>query len=141
MEPYRARAYEIWAPVVARVAFGLQFLLGAAFKFPGTPMFSAEAAQTAAAGVPFATVAVLLAFVLEVVCGLMLVFGWHARKAGFVLALYVLLLALIFYRNVSDLMIMGEFVSHIAFIAGLLYVSVYGAQHVAVRKDPLPLLG
>lgn len=138
IEPYRARAYEKWAPVIARIAFGLQFLLGAAFKIPGTPMFGMEVAQTAAAGVPLATVAVLLAFILEAAAGLMLVFGWHARKAAFVLAPYVLLLALIFYRNIADPMIMGEFVSHLAFIAGLLYVSVYGAQHFAVRKDPLP---
>ncbi|HEV7121723.1 MAG TPA: DoxX family protein [Candidatus Paceibacterota bacterium] len=138
IHPYRARAYEVWAPVIARVVFGLQFLLGAAFKIPGTAFFSGEVAQTAAAGVPFATVLVFLAFIIEVVCGLMLVFGWHARKAAFVLAPYTLILALVFYRNIADVNIMGEFISHLAFIAGLLYVSVYGAQHAAVRKDPLP---
>lgn len=139
MQLWRNRGYETWAPVIARIAFGLQFLLGAAFKIPGTAGFLMEAQQTASAGVPFATAAVFLAFLLEVITGLMLVFGWHARKAAFVLAFYVLLLALIFYRNIGDIMMMGEFVSHLAFIAGLLYVSVYGAQHFAVRKDPLPM--
>lgn len=132
-------AYQKWAPVVARIIFGLQFLLGASFKIPGTPFFAGEVAQTAAVGVPFPMVAVLLAFVLEVVLGLMLVFGWHARKAAMILAPYVLLLAVLFYRNLSDPMTMGMFVSHLSFIAGLLYVSVYGAQHFAVRKDPLSM--
>lgn len=121
--PFQTRAYEKWAPVVARIIFGLQFLLGALFKVIGHGM---EVAQTAAAGWPLPELSVDAAFVLEVVAGLMLVFGWRTRAVAFVLALYTLLLALVFYRHVSDPMIMGEFVSHLVFIAGLLYVSVYG---------------
>lgn len=132
---HRASFYEKWAPVVGRVIFGLAFLLGAAFKIPGTAGFVMETGQAAAAGVPFAMVAVFLAFILELVAGLALVLGWRAREAAFVLAPYTLLLALIFYHNISDPMVMGMFVSHLVFVAGLLYVSVYGAQRVAVRKD------
>lgn len=132
-----SRAYETWIPVVARIIFGLQFLMGAAFKIPGTAGFLMETQQTAAAGVPFAMVAVFLAFIVEVVAGLMLVFGWRAREAAFVLAPYTLLLGAIFYHDFSDPMIMGAFISHLSMVAGLLYVSVYGAQHKAMRKDPV----
>jgi putative oxidoreductase len=132
---YNSRAFETYAPVVARVAFGLQFLLGAFFKMPGTAGFPAEVAMTAATGWPFATLSVALAFVLEVCAGLALVFGWHTRAAAFILALFTLLLAFVFYRHVSDPMIMGMFISHLAFIAGLLYVSVYGAKAVALKRD------
>ena len=45
----RSRAYESWAPFLARVIFGIQFLMGAAFKIPGTAGFTAEAGMTAAA--------------------------------------------------------------------------------------------
>jgi len=131
--PY-SRSYEVWAPFAARLIFGFQFLLGAFFKII---WHSAEVAQTQAVGVPFPELAVWLAFILEVVLGLALIVGYRVRIVGLVLAAYVLLLALLFYRNIADPMVMGMFVSHLGFIAGLLYVSVYGAQHIAVRKDSL----
>jgi putative oxidoreductase len=132
MIPPYSRSFEIWAPFVARLIFGFQFLLGAVFK---VTWHAAEVSQTAAVGVPFPELAVWAAFVLEVALGLALIVGYRVRQVGLILALYVLLLALIFYRNVADPMVMGMFVSHLGFIAGLLYVSVYGAQHIAVKKD------
>jgi uncharacterized membrane protein YphA (DoxX/SURF4 family) len=131
----RSRAYESWAPFLARVIFGIQFLMGAAFKIPGTAGFTAEAGMTAAAGVPFATAAVFVAFVLEVVAGICLIVGFKVRETGFVLAVFVAILTAVFYRNVADQMTMGMMMSHLAFIAGLLYVSVYGARSMAFKKD------
>jgi putative oxidoreductase len=136
--PIYSRAYENWAPVVGRVLFGALFLMGAAFKMPGTQGFLMESGMTAAAGVPYAHIAVALAFVLEVVAGLALIVGCHARAAAFTLAIFTLALAIIFYSNWSDPMIMGQFVSHLGLIAGLLYISVFGATYAAVRKDALP---
>jgi putative oxidoreductase len=129
---YNTGAYEKWAPFVARLIFGFQFLLGATFKVIGHGM---EVTQTAAVGVPFAELAVWLAFILEVAAAISLIIGYRVRLTGFVLALYVLLLAFLFYRNISDPNTMGMFISHLAMIAGLLYVSVYGAKSVAVKKD------
>lgn len=111
------------------------FLMGAAFKAPGTQGFVMESGMTAAMGVPYASIFVALAFLLEVVGGVCIIIGWHTRAAAFVLAAFTLALALIFYTNFSDQMVMGEFISHLGLIAGLLFVSVYGAQSVAVRKD------
>jgi putative oxidoreductase len=133
--PHFSRTYETWAPLVARLLFGFQFLLGASFKIPGTPGFAAEAGMTAAMGVPYAEVFVFFAFVLEVVCALALIVGWHTRHAAVVLAVFTLALAFIFYNNFSDPMTMGMFVSHLGFVAGLLYVSVYGAKSLAVQRD------
>jgi len=135
MQPHHYSFYERYAPVLARLIFGGQFLLGAAFKIPGTSGFAMETAQTAAMGLPYATIFVGIAFVLEVVCALCLIFGYRARAAAFVLAVFTLSLAIIFYGNISDPMTMGMFVSHLGFIAGLLYVSVYGAKTFALRKD------
>jgi putative oxidoreductase len=132
--PY-SRAYEKWAPVVARVVFGCQFLMGAFYKLPGTAGFAAEAGMTAAAGVPLATPLVALAFVLEVVGGLALILGWHARRAAFVLAIFTVALGFIFYNNWSDPMTMGMFISHLGLAAGLVFVSVYGAKSVAISRD------
>ena len=129
------KSFEVWAPVVARITFGLQFLLGAAFKIPTTEGFHMESAMTAATGWPLATLSVFLAFILEVTAGLCLVLGFKTRIAAGILSLFTLLLAFVFYRHISDPMTMGMFVSHLAFVAGLLYVSVYGAKSFALRKD------
>jgi putative oxidoreductase len=132
---YQSRAYETWAPFVARVILAFQFGLAALFKIL---MHAGEVAQTAMVGVPFPEVAVWLAFVLEVAGAVCLIVGYRVRLVAAVLAPYVLLLAVLFYHNFSDPMIMGMFVSHLGLIAALLYVSVYGAQRIAVRKDSLP---
>lgn len=125
-------AYRTWAPFVARLIFGFQFLMGAYFKII---WHAAEVAQTAATGWPMPEVSVWAAFVVEVVAGICLIVGYRTKAVAAFLAAYVLLLAVLFYRNVADPMIMGQFISHLGFIAGLLYVSVYGAQSIAIKKD------
>lgn len=130
-----ARWWEMCAPVVARVLLGGLFLMGAAFKIPGTKGFVMESGMAAAAGVPFATILVGLAFLVEVIGGLAIILGWHARAAASVLAVFTLGLAIIFYSNFSDPMVMGQFISHLGLVAGLLFVSVYGAKNCAIKKD------
>ncbi len=136
--PFHLRAYETWAPVVARIAFGLLFLQGAFYKIPGSDMFAMQVTQSEAAGIPFAMIAVTLAFILELVAGLMLVFGFMSRLAAFVLILFVALIAFFFGRNLADMQSFMTLMSCIQLIAGLLYVSVYGAQSAAVKTCPLP---
>lgn len=136
--PHQTRAYETWAPVIGRILIAGAFLMGAAFKIPGTEGFTNEVAMSVAAGIPFATVAVFLAFILEVVAGVSLIIGWNTRLMAFLLTLFTLLLIFFFYRDISDPMKMGMLVSHLNLIAGLLYISVYGAQRMAVKTCPLP---
>ena len=60
--------YALWAPVVARILFGVFFLQAAAFKFPGSAAFAGNVAYTTDK-LPFPALAVTLAFALEVVTG------------------------------------------------------------------------
>ncbi len=133
--PHFSRTYEQWAPFVARIILGGTFLLGASFKIPTTAGFGMEVGMTSSMGLPYATAFVALAFLLEVACGIALIVGWHTRHAAVVLAVFTLALALIFYSNWSSPQVMGEFVSHLGLIAGLLYVSVYGAKKFALMRD------
>ncbi len=123
--PY-SRAWENWAPLVARLFLALQIGVGAFFKVIA---FSMEVQQTGAVGVPFPTVAVALALVLEVAGVIALLTGWQLRRIATLLAFYVALLAVLFYHNWSDQMMFGLFMSHLGLIAALLYVSVFGAKH------------
>ncbi len=136
--PFQTRAYETWAPVVARLLLAGGFLMGASMKIPGTESFAMEVAMTAAVGVPFAYVAVILAGILELVGAIALIIGWNARLFAFLLMLFTILLTVLFHLNFADPMAIGIFMGHIYLIGGLLYVSVYGAQSVAVKTCPLP---
>jgi putative oxidoreductase len=130
--------YENWVPLIARIVFGLMFLMGATFKIPGTENFAFQVAASAAVGIPFPLIAVTLAFILEVAGGVALIIGWQTRTFALLLAGFVVLIALFFYRNLSDQATFASFMSCITEIAGLAYISVYGAQYLAVAKDPLP---
>ena len=112
--------------------------MSAYYKIPGTEMFNMQVEMSGAVGIPFPYVAVLLAFVLEVVGGVALVIGWHARTAAVLLAGFVMLIAFFFYRDWSDQATLGLFITCVTQTVGLVYISVYGTQHLAVRKDPRP---
>lgn len=113
--------------------------MSAFFKIPGSDSFAMQVEMSGAVGIPLPFVAVVLAFILELVAGVALVIGWHSRTAAIALALFVALILLFFYRNfMGDQQIFASFMSGIVEIAGLLYVSVYGARYMAVRKDELP---
>ena len=133
--PYESRSYERWAPFLGRVLFAFLFLFAAYGQIPGTQNFSMEVGMTASQGVPLPMAAVTLAFLVDFLCGLALLLGFYARFAAALLVPYVLILGLVFYHHFSDPMQLGFFISHLGLMAGLLYVSVYGARDVAVRKD------
>ena len=127
---YTSKTYESWAPVIARIMFGLFFLFAAAAKIPGTSMYSGSVEMTASAGIPFAAFAVIVAFIVEVVTGLALVFGWYARMAATFLIFYVAILTIIFHLHFSSQIEIGFFVDHLLLIAGLFYVSVFGPEQM-----------
>lgn len=139
--PPHMGVYERWVPVVVRIFFGLVFLMSAFFKIPGTESFIMQVEMSGNVGIPFPLVAVTLAFILEVIGAVGLILGWQTRTLSFLLAGFVLLIAIFFYRHISDQAVFAQFMSCLAEAAGLLYISVYGAQHFAVKKDPLPNTG
>jgi len=120
------------------VLFGAMFLHSAYYKIPGTETFAGQVEMSAAVGIPFAMIAVTLAFILEVVAGIALIIGWKTRTFAALLILFVILIAFFFGRNLADMTQMMTFFGCLQIIAGLLYVSVYGAQHAAVAACPLP---
>jgi len=136
--PFQSRAYETWAPVVGRILLAVGFLIGASMKIPGTESFTMEVGMTAAAGVPFAYLAVILAGILEVVAGVAIIIGWNTRLFAFLLTLFTILLTALFHMSFADPMAFGIFMGHLYLIGGLLYLSVYGAQNMAVKTCPLP---
>ena len=124
--------------VIVRIIFGGVFLMSAYYKIPGTESFAMQVGMSEAVGIPFPYLAVLLAFILEIVAAIALIVGYHTRTAAILLAGFVMLIAFFFYRNLSDQATFGLFMTCLTEAAGLAYISVYGTQHLAVKKDPLP---
>jgi putative oxidoreductase len=135
---YHLRLYAIWAPAVARWLFAFVFLYSAYYKIPGSELFGMQVASTEAVGIPFPALAVTLAFILEVLASIALAVGWHTRLAAAALIVFVLLILVFFVRDFSDQTQLTIFFSCLELTAGLLYISVYGAEHVAIRKDHQP---
>lgn len=125
MKFLHTHSYQRAALITARVLLAIQFGTAAWFKIMG---FSGEAAMTAQVGVPFATIAVAVALALEVAGVIALLTGFKLRPIAFLLALYVALLAVLFYHDWSNQLNFGFFMSHLGLAAALLYVSVFGGK-------------
>ena len=136
--PHLTPQYEKWAPFVARLIFGAAFLLSAFYKIPGSDSFNMQVGMTAEAGLPFAYLAVVLAFLLEIVAAVALIIGWHTRTAAASLAVFILIIAVVFFRDITDPNQFPMFMTCLELTAGLIYVSVYGAQTIAIKKCQLP---
>lgn len=131
-------ACKSWAPVLGRILIAVPFIIGALFKIPGTAGFTSEASMTAAVGVPFATIGVFLAFVLEVIAAIALVLGWRVRLVAVVLIPYVVLLTALFHFHFDSPVAVGFFVDHLVLIGALLYVYGFGAGKCALTKEIAP---
>lgn len=126
--------YTMYAPVIARILLTVPFAVGALFKIPWSAGFAPQVAATAAVGVPFATVAVFLAFLLEAAFAVMFLLGYRVRLAAAVAVPYVILLTALFHHTFATPMDLGLFVDHLVFIAALLYMSVIGSGRFSLRS-------
>jgi putative oxidoreductase len=72
---------------LARVLLALIFLISGFFKIVG---FSQTAQMMAGAGIPLPTLSLVIALLLELVCGLALLIGYKTRLAAMLLALYLI---------------------------------------------------
>ena len=120
-----------FAPVaaLARVLLALMFVLAGLSKFGN---IQGTAGYIASAGLPMPAVLAVLTAALEVVGGLMIALGFHARIAALALALFTLVASVLFHnfwavpaaqQMVQQLM----FMKNIAVVGGLLFVFAMGA--------------
>lgn len=124
------------AILIARLIFAFAFAQAAAFKFWLIGM-DATAAQIAAAGFPMAATLAWVAAFFEVALALAFLTGLYFREAAVVAVAYVLFLGLSFYgpeRWGGDLMAYGLFITHLTFIAGLLFAAAHGPGSRLVVK-------
>lgn len=131
---YETKTYKTWAPVVARIFIGALFTIAGIGKIFG---FAGVVAFVTSFNVPFPATAVVLAILIEVGGGLLLLFGIWTRLVAFKLALFVLIITLIFHTNFADQQQLIQFLKNFAIIGGLLLLSVQGATKMAAHACPI----
>lgn len=94
--------------------------------------YAATGAYMTAFGVPSALLPLVIA--TEVLGALAIILGWKARAAGFLLAGFCLLAAVIFHHNLADQTQLVHFFKDLAITGGLLLLVVNGAGPLSLDR-------
>ena len=111
-----------YAAIIGRILLGGFFLWAGIQK---ATAFAGTAGYIASAGLPMPTAAAALAVAIEVGLGLALIMGFRVRLAALLLAVFTIVVTVIFHSNFSDQMQVALFLKNVAIIGGLLYMSAY----------------
>ena len=105
-------------------------LLSAIFVLSGVSKISAPAGMIGyieSVGLPFPTLALAIAILVEVVGGIALILGYRTRLVAAGLALFSVATALAFHNELADQSQFIHFFKNIAMAGGLLQVAAFGA--------------
>jgi len=114
--------FQSLAAPVGRVLIALIFIMSGISKISG---FTGTQAYMESVGVPGILLPAVIA--VELLGGLAIVLGWHARLAAFLLAGFCLLAGFLFHANFGDQMQMIMFLKNMALAGGFLMIVSHGA--------------
>ena len=126
------KALEIYGPLTGRILLSLIFILSGFAKV--TNFAGSVGYATVGVGESLATLAIIVAIIVELGGGLMLLFGYKIKWAALAVAGYTLLAALLFHFDFTDQAQMTNFMKNLAIAGGLLFVAVYGAGPFSMDK-------
>ena len=134
------QALSFYGPLVGRILLSVLFILSGFSKltnFAGSVEFAATGV-----GESLATLAIIVAIVIELGGGLMLLVGFNIKWVALTMAAYTLLAALLFHFDFADQNQMSHFMKNLAIVGGLLYIAVYGAGPFSIDKkqEPAPMM-
>lgn len=123
--------------LIGRVLIAALFIPAGISKIGG---FEGTVGYIASVGLPLATVAAIVAILVEVVAGAALLVGYRTKQAALVLALFTLVATVLFHNFwampedqafVQQLM----FMKNIAVVGGLLVVAALGGGAWAIQRN------
>src|ERR1700674_3149647 len=122
--------------LVGLVLLGLIFVLSRFQKLTG---FSGVAAGIAGKGLPMPEVLAVLAVVIELGAGLLLVVGWKARWAAFLLFLFIIPVSLVYHNfwamdGAPAAMNKIHFLKNVSIMGGMLVAAAFGPGRYSVDK-------
>lgn len=119
-----------WLLLAARFLIALLFLGAAIVELSNTAQFTQEIG-TRVSGV-LIPLFLIGAIAVEVLAGTALLFGFQARLAAVILAVYTLVATSLYHTNFNQPLQGDLFAKDLAIAGGLLYVAVFGAGRISV---------
>jgi putative oxidoreductase len=122
--------------LVGRILLGLIFVLSGFQKLMG---FSGLAPTLAAKGLPMPEVLAVITVAIELGAGLLLVVGWKARWAAFLLFLFIIPVSLTFHNfwtmeGAAAAMNKIQFLKNVSIMGGMLVLAAFGPGRYSVDK-------
>jgi putative oxidoreductase len=118
-----------YLPFAGRVVIGGIFISSGLSKLVS---YGATTALISSVGLPFAPLGFVVALAVEIGVGLLLLIGYHARLAALVLAIWCVVTAVFFFRNIADPNVLIEFLKNLAIAGGLLQIVHFGAGELSL---------
>jgi putative oxidoreductase len=113
-----------YVPLIGRLLIGLPFIL---FGLGKATTYDATVAMIAAVGLPLPRLAFIGAVTLEIVGGTLLVAGYKVRPIALVLAIFCMVTAVYFHRNLADQNTFVHFFKNVMMTGGLFQIAAFGA--------------
>jgi putative oxidoreductase len=112
-----------------------RLLISTIFIFSGLNKLGAHAAMAgfaASKGLPAADLAIWLAAAVEILAGLSILLGFHARIGAWLLFFFLIPTSLVFHnfwamQGMEKMDNQGHFFKNVAIMGGLLFVATFGA--------------
>ena len=122
--------------LVGRILLGLIFVLSGFQKLMG---FSGVAGGIAGKGLPMPEVLAVLTVVIELGAGLLLVVGWKARWAAFLLFLFIIPVSLVYHNfwtmeGAQAAMNKIQFLKNVSIMGGMLLAAAFGPGRYSIDK-------
>jgi putative oxidoreductase len=117
--------------LLGRTLIGIIFLWGGVAK---AMSFDATAAYIAQAGLPFPSLACTAAIVFEGITGILFLIGYQIRATSIALAIYCVITAFVFHRNLANPLQYANFVKNFLILGGLLAFAHNGAGFFSVEE-------
>lgn len=116
--------------LLGRAVIGIIFLWSGVAK---AVSFGATTGYITQAGLPFPSLACTAAILFEVVTGLFFLIGYQIRITSIALAIYCVITALVFHRNLANPLQFANFVKNFLILGGLLSFAHSGAGFFSVE--------
>ncbi len=128
------------AMLIGRILLAAVFLVAGARKLMGV---AASAGYLAKLGFPAPEIMVWVAIVIEIGGAVLLITGWHARRAAWLLILFVAIATAMAHRfwefdAAQYNNQLNHFLKNAAIIGGLLYVAMLGAGALSLGARSRP---
>jgi putative oxidoreductase len=122
--------------LIGRIFLAVIFLVSGFGKIGG---FEGLIGAIASKGLPMPQVFAVVTVVIELGAGLMLVFGWKARWAALLLAVFTAIVTFFFHNfwavpEAQKMMEQITFLKNLALIGGLLLVMAFGPGRLSIDK-------